>query len=65
VDIKTWNAMQVEESKSPVNFYFFWLKYQRSPKDTDEALMFYVESGGARDFAQKHRKERDEKPTSP
>lgn len=50
--------MQISEALGSVNRYYFWLKHQREPIDENELVLFYVEQGGAKAFAQKHRKER-------
>jgi hypothetical protein len=59
MNIKQWNQAQIEEANSPINRYFFWLKNKREPSDLDELLMFYIESGGAKNFAEKHKHERE------
>lgn len=58
MNLKTYLEMQIRESQSDVNRYFFWLKHKREPKDQDELMMFYIESGGAKNFADKHKGER-------
>jgi len=46
---------QIRESKSSVNRYYFWIKYQRQPISDEELMLFYIESGGARDYAERNK----------
>lgn len=47
--LKEWNKKQIEESKSDLNRYYFWLKYRREGTDK-ELLEYYIFFGGAYDF---------------
>jgi hypothetical protein len=50
MNLFNWNLEQINEAKSSVNRYFFWLKYQREPLDDNELVLFYIEQGGAKHF---------------
>lgn len=58
MNLLNWNKMQVDEAIGSVNRYFFWLQYQRDPFDDNELLLFYVEQGGAKNFADNHKQEK-------
>lgn len=57
MNLRDWNKHQIQESKSELNRYYFWLKYQRQPKSDEELLLFYIENGGARDWNRNHNEE--------
>jgi len=65
MNLKQWNFAQIDESRSSINRYFFWLKNHREPVDDEELLLFYVENGGARDFANKHKGELEHESAKP
>ena len=56
-DLKKWNLQQIMEVKSELNRYYFFLRYGRPARNFDELFMFYVESGGAKNFREKHKDE--------
>ena len=51
------NNQQICQSKSDLNRYYFWKKYGRDALDNNELLLFYIESGGAENFANLLKKE--------
>lgn len=63
MNLKTRNQRQLEEANSPVNRWYFGEKYNREPLDFWELFEFYVNSGGAENFAIKAREEEDEQET--
>lgn len=52
------NKKQIEEALSDMNRYYFWKNRGREPFDNTELILFYIEQGGARDFAQKQKGKR-------
>lgn len=53
MNLKTRNQKQIEEALSDTNRYYFHEKYNREPFDDNELLMYYIEAGGAKNFAQR------------
>lgn len=45
------------EIKSDLNKYYFGLKYGRPARNFDELFMFYIESGGAKNFRERNKDE--------
>ena len=46
---------QIRESKSSLNRYYFWIRFKRQPLNDGELMLFYIESGGARDYAERNK----------
>jgi len=46
---------QIRESKSSVNRYYFWIRFKRQTLNDEELMLFYIESGGARDYAKRNK----------
>jgi len=60
MNLKTWNLLQIQESQSDTNRYYFHQHYGRDAEN-DEELLFYYISFGARIFSELHKEERDDK----
>ena len=58
MNLNDWNKKQIEEALSNTNRYYFWLKYKRVANSDKELLEFYIQNGGAEDFARNHRGDR-------
>jgi hypothetical protein len=54
MNLFNWNKKQLDEALGEVNRYYFWEKYQREPFDRTELILYYVEAGGALNFARKN-----------
>ena len=50
------NMPQIREALSDVNRYYFWLRYNRQPKNDSELILYYIEGGGASDYAKRNAK---------
>ena len=49
------NREQIREALSQLNRYYFWKTYNREPLNNQELILFYISSGGAKDYAERHK----------
>lgn len=58
MNVKQWNIKQIDEMLSKENKYFFWLRYGRVHNSVEELAEYYIEAGGAKNFAERNKNQR-------
>lgn len=61
--VREWNLAQMVEALGCDNRLYFFLKNRREAYSDDELIRYYIDNGGALDFAIKHQKEKPHGPS--
>lgn len=56
MNLKLWNLLQIKESQSDMNRYYFHEHYGRDAENDAELLLYYIEHG-AKIFSELHKEE--------